>query len=154
MRRWTTEEELVALYYASRNVKHATIVDILAKKCSTEVRTQKQVTSKLVRLRIASGQNEVVEVPGAPQIRRWDRKLADQWLFSMMEKERLQELLEFDNETAAIIGQVSMVWKTPARFHTLIAPWQNNHLEDFVGIMALDDGTTADHQDTQFTQGY
>lgn len=107
MKRWTIEEEMVVVYYASRYVKHATIVDILSKKCPPRVRTPKQVTSKVLRLRIASGQKEVVEGTGASQNRGWDRKLADQWLLSKMEKERLQELLEFDGETAAIIGEVS-----------------------------------------------
>ncbi|CAD6571407.1 MAG: hypothetical protein ASARMPREDX12_004343 [Alectoria sarmentosa] len=129
MKRWTIEEEMVVVYYASRYVKHATIVDILSKKCPPRVRTPKQVTSKVLRLRIASGQKEVVEGTGASQNRGWDRKLADQWLLSKMEKERLQELLEFDGETAAIIGE-------------------NNDLDNFVDIMVLDDRKTAGHQES------
>ena len=50
---------------------------------------------------------ETLEGTGAPQNRGWDRKLADQWLLSKTEKERQQELSEFDGETAAIIGEVS-----------------------------------------------
>lgn len=98
---------MVVVYYASRYVQYATIVDILAKKCPPRVRNPKQITSKVLRLRKASGQKEFVEGNGAPQSRGWDRKLADQRLLSKTEKERQQELSEFDGETAAIIGEVS-----------------------------------------------
>lgn len=116
MQKWTLEEKLVVVYYASRNIKHATIVNLLAKKCSTELRTESQVAHKLVELRIASGHKGYVKGTGGAQNaqnrgwdRGWDRKLADQWLFSNMEKERLEELLDLDDETAAIIGEVSVV---------------------------------------------
>lgn len=115
MKRWTIEEELVVVYYASRYVKHTTIVDILAKKCSPQIRTQKQITSKVLRLRKASGQKNFVDEAGWPQNRGWDRKLADQWLFRKRKKETLEELLKFDGETAAIIDEVSRGLKDPQR---------------------------------------
>ena len=108
MSQWTTEEELVLLYYASRRVRIATIVDLLAKKCRPKVRNAKQIAHKASRLRRACGQKELVlgDSWSTPD-REWDLKLVDEWLFSRMEKAQLERLLEFDGETAAIIGEVS-----------------------------------------------
>ena len=107
MQYWTIEEEVVVLYYASRRVKNATIVELLAKKCSPSVRNLKQIAQKSSRLRRICGQKVVSEDPFSPPFPDWDRKLVDQWLFSNMEKAKLQQLLEFDGETAAIIDEVS-----------------------------------------------
>lgn len=102
------EEEVVLLYYVSRQVKHATIVDILAKKCRPGDRNVKQIAHKAVRLRRSCGQKEVVlDACWPAPDQEWDRELADQWLLSRMGKDELEELLEFDGETAAIIGEVS-----------------------------------------------
>ncbi|KAF6236101.1 hypothetical protein HO173_005729 [Letharia columbiana] len=129
MPKWTIEEEIVLLYYASRQVKYATIADILAKKCHPNVRTVKQITHKAARLRKSCGQKEVVlRACWAASDREWDRKLADQWLFSRMEKAKLVKLLEFDGETAAIIDE-------------------KNDIDNFVDIMFLHDGETADQPD-------
>lgn len=108
MQYWTIEEEVVVLYYASRRVKNATIVELLAKKCSPRVRNLKQIAQKSSRLRRICGQKKVVLEDTYPApFPDWDRKLVDQWLFSNMEKAKLQQLLEFDGETAAIIDEVS-----------------------------------------------
>ena len=45
--------------------------------------------------------------PWSTADRDWNRKLADQWLVSKMDKADLERLLEFDGETAAIIGEAS-----------------------------------------------
>lgn len=108
MSKWTTEEELVLLYYASRRVRIATIVDLLAKKCLPKVRNAKQIAHKASRLRRVCGQKELVLGDSWPTPDpEWDLKLVDEWLFSRMEKAQLERLLEFDGETAAIIGEVS-----------------------------------------------
>lgn len=108
MPKWTPEEEMVLLYYASRGVKNATIIELLVKKCNPRVRTLKQIAHKTTRLRSKCGQKEVVYAGFGPTPERiWDRKLVDQWLLSKMEKPQLERLLEFDGETAAIIGEVS-----------------------------------------------
>ncbi|KAL9134324.1 MAG: hypothetical protein Q9175_004498 [Cornicularia normoerica] len=126
MRKWTMEEEVVLLYYVSRQVKHATIVDILAKKCRPGDRNVKQIAHKAVRLRRSCGQKEVVlDACWPAPDQEWDRELADQWLLSRMGKDELEELLEFDGETAAIIGE-------------------KNDLDIFVDIMVIDKGDTAD----------
>ena len=108
MPKWTIQEEIVLVYYASRQIKHATIVDILEFKCGPEVRTLKQVLHKAARLRKECGQEEYIpsKIPHKRN-RGWDRKLADRWLFSKMEKAELEKLLDFDGETAAIIDEVS-----------------------------------------------
>ena len=116
MTAWTTEEEVVVLYYASRRIRKATIVELIAKKCYPKVRNLKQVTHKSSRLRIESGQRK--HVPGSPwptPDRDWDLKLVDQWLFGKMDKAELERLLEFDGETAAIIGEASVFGELPTR---------------------------------------
>ena len=108
MPRWTIEEEIVLVYYASRRIKHATIVEILAKKCRPEVRNVKQITHKAARLRKVCGQKENASKSTWPaRNREWDRELADRWLLSGMETVKLEKLLDFDGETAAIIGEAS-----------------------------------------------
>ena len=108
MPKWSAEEEIVVLYYASRGVKPATIIELLVQKCKPKERNLKQIAHKTTRLRISCGHKEVVhDGDGPPPERTWDRKLADRWLFSKMEKPQLEQLLEFDGETAAIIGEVS-----------------------------------------------
>ena len=108
---WTTEEEAVVLYYASRQVKNGTIVDLLDKKCNHTLRSVKQVSHKSSRLRKVCGEDKVEKVETDETwprtIREWDLKRVDQWLFMKIEKAKLQQLLEFDGETAAIIGEVS-----------------------------------------------
>lgn len=108
MTMWTVEEEVIVLYYASRRVRNVTIVELLAKKCSPRVRNLKQIAHKSSRLRRICGQKKVAsEDTWLPPFPDWDLKLVDQWLFSKMEKADLQQLLEFDGETAAIIGEVT-----------------------------------------------
>lgn len=41
------------------------------------------------------------------QARPWDRKVVDTWLVRMMEKGKLEKLLEMDAATAALIEPVS-----------------------------------------------
>ena len=103
MPKWTIEEEIVLVYYASRHIKHATIVAILEFKCGPEVRNLKQIIHKAARLRKECGLEDILP----KRMRGWDRKHADRWLFSQMEKAELEKLLEFDGETAAIIDEVS-----------------------------------------------
>ena len=106
--KWTNEEEIVLLYYASRQIKYATIVESLAKNCNPGVGTVKEITQKAARLRTGCGQKEIVLVKEWPaHDREWDRMLADRWLLSRMEKDKIEELLEFYGETAAIIDEVS-----------------------------------------------
>ena len=108
MPKWTSEEEVVLLYFASRRVKKATLLNLLDKKCSPRVRTAKQLSHKVLRLRRLCGQKETVRrVDGTMPIREWDRKLVDQWLVAKMEKVKVEQLIEFDGETAAMIGEVS-----------------------------------------------
>ena len=110
MPRWTTEEELVVLYYASRRVKNAAIIEILSKKCNPKARTVKQITHKIARLRKVCDQDETVVRSTSPlPDRAWNRKLVDGWLLSKMDKAELEGLLEFDGETAAIIGEVMLL---------------------------------------------
>ena len=106
--KWTPEEEVVLLYYASRRVNKATLMNILDKKCSPKVRTAKQISHKVLRLRRLCGQKEFVRnAEGSAPKHEWDRKLVDQWLLSKMEKAKVEPLIEFDGETAAMIGEVS-----------------------------------------------
>ena len=102
---WTIEEEIVVLFYASRRVKNATIVDLLAKKCPAidpaNVRNIKQVAHKSSRLRQALGGTS------SASGREWNRNIVDEWLFSVMDEDDVKRLLEFDGETAAIIDEVS-----------------------------------------------
>lgn len=113
MTRWTAEEEIVLVYYASRQIKHATIVAILDLKCRPEVRTLRQIAHKATRLRTQCVQEEnTLEGQLPTRHRGWDRKLADRWIFSKMEKVKMdkvkmEKLLNFDGETAAIIDEVS-----------------------------------------------
>ena len=51
--------------------------------------------------------------------RDWNRKLADQWLLRKMEKAELERLLEFDGETAAIIGEASGLGEISKRLDVL-----------------------------------
>lgn len=110
-RSWTVEEEAVVLYYASRRVRNLTIVELLAHKCSPNVRNLKQVAHKSSRLRRICGQKVAPADPSSPSpsppYPDWDLKLVDQWLFSKMEKAELQRLLHFDGGTAATIAEVS-----------------------------------------------
>ena len=120
MTAWTIEEELVVLYYASRRIKSATIADLIAKKCHPKVRNVKQITHKSSRLRLACGQRRLVAgSPWPTPDRDWNRKLVDQWLLMKMEKAKLQHLLEFDGETAAIIGEASGLGKLSTRLDVL-----------------------------------
>ena len=119
MTAWTTEEEVVVLYYASRRIKSATIAELIAKKCHPKVRNVKQIAHKSSRLRTLSGHRIVVGSPWPTSDRDWNRKLADGWIVSKMEKAKLQQLLEFDGETAAIIGDASGPGELSARFYML-----------------------------------
>ena len=120
MTAWTLEEEIVVLYYASRRIKSVTIVDLIAKKCHPKVRNLKQVTHKSSRLRRATGQRRlVVGNPWPPADREWNREFVDQWLIGKMEKAKLQHLLEFDGETAAIISEASGLEELSTRFGVL-----------------------------------
>ena len=121
MTAWTTEEEIVVLYYASRHIKSATIADLIAKKCHPKVRNVKQITHKSSRLRIACGKRRYtagIPLPPTPD-RDWNRKFADQWIVSKMDKADLQHLLEFDGETAAIIGEASGLGELFTKFYVL-----------------------------------
>ena len=117
MTAWTTEEEIVVLYYASRSIKGATIAELIAKKCHSKVRNVKQIAHKSSRLRKACGQKKLIlGSPWSTADRDWNRKLADQWLVSKMEKAELKHLLEFDGETAAIIEEASGFGELFTRF--------------------------------------
>ena len=117
---WTTEEEIVVLYYASRRIKTATIAELIAKKCHPKVRNIKQIAHKSSRLRILSGHKRLAAgIPWRTPDREWNRKLADQWIMSKMEKAKVKHLLEFDGETAAIIGEASGLREISARFCVL-----------------------------------
>ena len=108
MTAWTTEEEIVVLYYASRRIKSATIVDLIAKKCHPKVRNIKQITHKSSRLKIACAMSGPGPMnPFLPPDQEWNRKRADEWIVGQMDKAELDQLLEFDGETAAIIGEAS-----------------------------------------------
>ena len=115
MTAWTTEEEVVVLYYASRRIKSATIAELIAKKCHPKVRNIKQIAHKSSRLRMVCGPRPVVGSSWPTAGRDWNRKLADEWIVSKMEKAKLQQLLEFDGETAAIIGEASGLRELSAR---------------------------------------
>ena len=117
---WTTEEEVVVLYYASRRIKNVTIVDLLAKKCCPKVRNIKQITHKASRLRKVCGQKKgaLGDTWPVPD-RDWDRKLVDRWLFDRMERTKLAQLLEFDGESAAIIGEASGHGEALTRLYVL-----------------------------------
>ena len=120
MTAWTTEEEIVVLYYASRRIRTATIAELIAKKCHPKVRNMKQIAHKSSRLRVLSGQRRVtVGSPWPTPNREWNRKLADQWIVSKMEKAKVKHLLEFDGETAAIIGEASGLRELSTRFCVL-----------------------------------
>ena len=120
MTAWTTEEEIVVLYYASRRIKSVTIADLIAKKCHGKVRNVKQIAHKSSRLRNACGPRTfIMGNPWSPADRDLTRKLADQWLVSKMDKAELERLLEFDGETAAIIGEASGLGELFTRFCVL-----------------------------------
>ena len=120
MTAWTTEEEIVVLYYASRSIKCATIAELIAKKCHDKVRNVKQIAHKSSRLRQACGQTKLIMgSPWSTADRDGNRKLADQWLISKMEKSELKHLLEFDGETAAIIEEASGFGELFTRFYML-----------------------------------
>ena len=117
---WTTEEEVVVLFYASRGIKNATIAELIAKKCYPRVRNLKQITHKSSRLRTISNHGRLVVGSSSPTSDEdWTRKLADQWIVSKMEKAKLEQLLEFDGETAAIIAEASGLGQLSARFYML-----------------------------------
>ena len=97
MPKWTIEEEAVLAYYTSRQIKNATIAQILEKKCPPRVRTEKQVVRKVGRLRTACAKKKIASQGSwYSSDRKCDRSLADEWLFSKMEKAKLEKLLEFD----------------------------------------------------------
>ena len=108
MPKWPPDEEVVLLYFASRRVNKFTLMNILDKKCTPKVRTPKQIAHKVLRLRRLCGQKEIVRrSDGTVPKREWELELVDQWLLSRLPKAKVEELIEFDGETAAMIGEVS-----------------------------------------------
>ena len=107
MRRWTLEEEVVLVYYASRYVRYASIVEILATKCIPGDRSIRQISHKVARLRRSGVQSRVVpQTPGLQSDRDWNRVEADRWILLRMCRAELDILLDFDGYTAAIIDEV------------------------------------------------
>lgn len=51
------------------------------------------------------------------QARPWDRKVVDSWLVGVMEKSKLEKLLDFDGATAAIIEPVSTLTLRSSLYH-------------------------------------
>ncbi|KAF6236100.1 hypothetical protein HO173_005728 [Letharia columbiana] len=107
MGNWSTEEEVVVLYYASREIRYCTIIELLQHKCHTSVHKKASLTNRLRKLKNASqdaglGQMQNTTI-NTGQARPWDRKVVDSWLVRMMEKGKLEKVLEFDGATAAII---------------------------------------------------
>ena len=120
MTAWSTEEEIVVIYYASRRIKSGTIEELIAKKCHPKVRSIKQIAHKSSRLKKACAKRRSGMVnPFLAPDREWNRKLADQWIVSKMEKAELDQLLEFDGETAAIIGEASGLGELSTGFRVL-----------------------------------
>ena len=108
---WSLEEDVVILYYASREIRYCTIIELLKQKCPTSVHKQTDLKMRLRRLRKACqdaglGQMQDVTV-NTGQAQPWDRKVVDSWLIRMMEKSKLEKLLDFDGATTAIIEPVS-----------------------------------------------
>ena len=103
---------MVALYYASREIRYRTITELLQHKCNTPLRNDRHITYQVVK------QTGLCEKAGLGKMRTtqeqvnpvqpWDRKVVDSWLINnMMEKGKLEGLLVFDGATAAIIERVS-----------------------------------------------
>ena len=135
---WSPEEESVLLYYASRDIKHRIIVQLLKHKCNTSVRTVSSIENRIRRIREACkdaglGQMQDTTIQRDPI---WDRKVVDSWLVSKMERGKLLGLIEFDGSTAAILEPVSTLDHVGA-LCMLINLRQDHVVEDFVKKMAL-----------------
>ena len=108
MRTWTLKEEVVLVYYLTRNITYVSIIELIAVKCGTEVRRPRHVSDKVAKL-LKFG---VLERPLQHVCRRnrdqhWDIKRADRWILHVMRKAELDNLLDFSGYVAAVIDEVS-----------------------------------------------
>ena len=105
---WTPEEEIVLVYYITRNITYASIIEIMTVRCGTGVRNIKQISEKVIKLR----KHGVLEQKFQRFHRRnrdqnWDVKRADSWILNTMNKAELDILLDFSGFIAATIDEVS-----------------------------------------------
>ena len=150
---WTLQEEVVLVYYITRNINYASIIEIMYVTCST-VRTINQMNRKVSRL-LKSGvlKKELPYLHRRNRNQRWNAKCADCWILHAMSKAELDKLLDFSGYIAAIIDEVSGLEKTLAEFDVLTIPWQENDLARFLKIMHINDGRKS-YWPGRFNQHY
>ena len=105
---WTLEEEVVLVYYLTRNITYASIIELIAVKCGTDIRRPRHISDKVAKLR----KSGVLERPLQHVYRRnrdqhWNIKRADCWILHVMNKAALDNLLDFSGYVAAVIDEVS-----------------------------------------------
>ena len=105
---WTREEEVVLVYYLTRNITYASIIEIMAVRCHTGVRKMKHISDKVAKLRkhsVLVQKSQHFYLRNRDQ--HWDIQRADRWILLSMNKAELDMLLDFSGYVAAIIDGVS-----------------------------------------------
>ena len=105
---WTRDEEVVLVYYITRNITYASIIEIMALRCHNGVRKMKHISDKVAKLRkhgLLVQKSQHIYLRNRDQL--WDIKRADRWILSSMNKAELDVLLDFSEQVAAIISEVS-----------------------------------------------
>ncbi|KAM0802995.1 hypothetical protein BDR22DRAFT_819214 [Usnea florida] len=150
---WTIQEEVVLVYYITRNINYASIIEVMYVRCST-VRTINQINRKVSRL-FKSGvlKKELPYLHRRNRNQRWNVKCADCWILHTMSKAELDNLLDLSGYIAAVIDEVSGLEKTLAEFDALTLPWQENDLGRFLSIMHIRDGEKS-YWPRRFNQHY
>ena len=138
---WTLQEEVVLVYYITRNINYASIIEIMAVRCNTTLRTINQLNKKVSRL-LKSGvlKKELPYLHRCNKDQRWKVKCADCWILHAMSKAELNELLDLSAYVAAIIDEVGGLQIPLAEIDVLTLPWQENDLACFLNVMHIDDG--------------
>ena len=98
---WSKEESAIALFFISRAITYKVAIDVIYKKYKI-TRTISQCSARVRQIRIDMTKDGLPDPLHAGTM-SYDIGVVDEWLGRQMDKGKLQELLEIDDDVEEIL---------------------------------------------------